>query len=185
MPLMESDLELFRGDGPGRTAAADGGSAARRPRRAAGRGRVSAWRRALTASAVLVLTAFALLGSTALADPAAAAAPTAPNGVSYGTNGAGNPKTSDCTTTVAPGGSIQAAIDRAVAGAVLCVKAADYSGTSLTINKAVTVRANGAVEIKSAVLTGSKATLDGFTIVGGGAGAPAAGVNLTGASNKV
>jgi hypothetical protein len=185
MRLTKSALNLFRGDGPDPTATTDGGRRVRDPRRAAGRGRVTARRRALTASTVLATAAFALLGSTGLADTASAAALTAPNGVSYGTDGAGNPKTSDCTRTVAAGGSIQNAINDAAAGAVICVNAGDRSGASLTIDKAVTVRANGVVKIQSAVLTGSNATLDGFTIVGGAAGAPASGVNITGKSNKI
>jgi hypothetical protein len=141
---------------------------------------------------VLVTTAFILGGSTGVTQTARTVSPddtgsavVAPNGISYGTAGTGNPKTSDCTTSVAAGGSIQNTINGAAAGAVICVKAADYSGASLTIDKAVTVRANGVVEIKSAVLVGGNATLDGFTIVGGAAGTPAAGVSAKGNSNKI
>src|SRR3954447_20831454 len=121
MHFKKSALSLFRGDGPGRTAAADDDGAVRDSRRAGGRGRVSARRRALAALTVLAITALALLGSTGLADTATAAVLTAPNGISYGTDGTGNPKTSDCTTTVAAGGSIQSAINNAATGAVVCV----------------------------------------------------------------
>jgi hypothetical protein len=185
MRLTKSALNLLRGEGPDPTAAADGGRAVRDLRRTAGRGRVTARRRALGASTVLAAAALTLGGSTGLAGTASVAPLTAPNGISYGTDGTGNPRTSDCTRTVAAGGNIQKAINDAVAGAVICVKAGDHSGVSLTINKAVTVRANGVVKIKSAALTGGNATLDGFTIVGGAAGAPAAGVNVTGKSNKI
>jgi hypothetical protein len=187
-PYMRSTktvLTLTRGDGPDRTAAAESSRPVRAPRRAAKRGRLTARRRALAASTVLATVALALLGSTGLTGTASAAVPAAPNGTSYGTDGTGNPKTSDCTKTVAAGGSIQNAINGAAAGAVICVKAADYSGASLTIDKAVTVRANGVVKIKSAVLTSGNATLDGFTIVGGAAGTPAAGVSAKGNSNKI
>ena len=185
MRLTKSALNLFRGKDPDPTAATDGGRAVRDPRRAAGRGRVTARRRALGASTVLAAAAFAVLGGTGLAGTASAAALTAPNGISYGTDGTGNPTTSDCTKTVAAGGSIQNAINGAAAGAVICVKAGDHSGASLTINKAVTVRANGVVKIESAVLTGGNVTLDGFTIVGGAAGTPGAGVSISGKSNEV
>jgi hypothetical protein len=185
MRLTKTVLTLIRGDGPDRTDAADGGHPVQAPRRAARRGHVTARRRATSTSIVLATAAFALLGSTGLAGTASAAVLDAPNGTSYGTDGTGNPKTSDCTKTVAAGGSIQNTINGAAAGAVICVKAADYSGASLTINKAVTVRANGVVKIKSAVLTSGNATLDGFTIVGGGAGTPAAGVSTRGNSNKI
>jgi hypothetical protein len=61
MRFRTSALKLFRGNGPDRTPAADDGSAVRGPRLAAGRGRVTAGRRALTVSTVLATTAFTLL----------------------------------------------------------------------------------------------------------------------------
>lgn len=168
---------------------------------AAGRDRPSARHRsvlisaavAATALALLTATAFALLGGTGSprggeASPlntTSASTTLAPSGVSYGASGQGDPQTSGCTVNVAAGSNIQTAINNAAAGAIICVQAADDSGVSLTINKAVTVRATGAVKIKTANLIGGNVTLDGFTIVGGAAGSPVSGVAFTGNSNKI
>jgi hypothetical protein len=99
---------------------------------------------------------------------------TAPNGLAtpirYGTVGQGDPATADCTVTTTT--NPQAAVDAAAAGAVICVKPGDYSTSTLTVGKAVTVRANGVVKIKNIVITGSNAVVDGFNVVGGTLGNP-------------
>jgi hypothetical protein len=84
---------------------------------------------------------------------------TAPDGpatpIRYGTVGKGNPKTDDCTVTTAT--NPQTAVKNARAGAVICVKPGNYSTATLTVDKAVTVRANGVVSLKNIVVTGSNA----------------------------
>ncbi len=101
--------------------------------------------------------------------------------VTYGSSGNGNPKVDDCTVSVPAGQSVQAAINGAPAGAVVCAKAADRSSESLNISKAITVRANGTVKIKSAVVSGSGAILDGFTVVGGSS----VGIGYGGTNHKI
>jgi hypothetical protein len=89
---------------------------------------------------------------------------TAPNGVPtpihYGTPGQGNPSTTGCTVTTTT--NPQTAVNSASAGAVICVKPGDYSTSTLTVTKAVTVRANGVVRLKNIVISGANAVVDGF-----------------------
>jgi nitrous oxidase accessory protein len=66
-------------------------------------------------------------------------------------------------TTIVNGGSIQTAIDNAKTGDIIQVNAGSYSGFS--INKAVTVIANGIVNVNSPVtMSGTGGTLNGFRI---------------------
>ncbi|MCK2239188.1 MULTISPECIES: hypothetical protein [unclassified Crossiella] len=104
----------------------------------------------------------------------------------YGSSGAGNPQTHDCTVHIGPGASINAAISRAGAGAVLCVRAGDYRDQSVELNKAeVTLRATGSAVVRGAVIRGRGATLDGFTVAGGDYDAPRTGIVLAAASVRV
>jgi parallel beta-helix repeat protein len=112
---------------------------------------------------------------------------TAPNGpatpIRYGTVGKGNPKTDDCTVTTAS--NPQTAVKNARAGAVICVKPGNYSTATLTVDKAVTVRANGVVSLKNIVVTGSNAVVDGFTVVGGTLGNPNYAIKFSGTGHKI
>lgn len=113
---------------------------------------------------------------------------TAPNGQAmvYGASGAGNPRTDDCTVNVQAGASVQAAITAAQAQAVICIKPADRSAEAITLDKAVVLRANGPVKVRSVTITGSNVTLDGFTIVGAASnGIALSGVNHTVINNLV
>jgi hypothetical protein len=101
----------------------------------------------------------------------------------YGTDGKGNPKTEDCT--VSTGSDPQAAVDRASNGDVVCVKPGDYSRSTLTVNKAVKVRANGVVKLKNIVVSGSSATIDGFTVVGGSLDNPSTGIKFSGTGHTI
>jgi parallel beta-helix repeat protein len=124
--------------------------------------------------------------------PAAAALPTytdysatnkAPNGLAtpirYGTTGQGTGCT--VTTTANP----QTAVNGAAAGAVICVAAGSYPTTTLTVNKAVTVRASGVVTLKNIVITGSNAVVDGFNVVGGTLGNPNYAIKFSGTGHKI
>ncbi len=109
-----------------------------------------------------------------------------PAGITYGTDGSGNPKTDDCTVTVDPGGSINSAISAAGSGAVICVRAGDYSGELVSLAKGgVTVRSNGVGKIKGAEVSGDGSTLDGFTVVGAGGSSPESGILVSGSNVKV
>jgi parallel beta-helix repeat protein len=112
---------------------------------------------------------------------------TAPNGLAtpirYGTVGKGNPKTDDCTVTTTT--NPQAAVKNARAGAVICVKPGNYSTATLTVDKAVTVRANGVVSLKNIVVTGSNAVVDGFNVVGGTLGNPNYAIKFSGTGHKI
>ena len=112
---------------------------------------------------------------------------TAPNGLStpirYGTVGQGDAATADCTVTTTT--NPQAAVDAAAAGAVICVKPGDYSTSTLTVGKAVTVRANGVVKVKNIVITGSNAVVDGFNVVGGTLGNPNYAIKFSGTGHKI
>jgi hypothetical protein len=103
--------------------------------------------------------------------------------MTYGTPGNGNPRTDDCT--ISTNTNPQSAVDSAPVGAVVCVKPGDYSDTTLTINKAITVRANGVVKIKAAKLSGHNAVLDGFTVVGGTLDNPKRAISYTGTGHKI
>ena len=111
----------------------------------------------------------------------------APNGLAtpirYGTAGQGNPKTDDCTVTTTT--NPQTAVNNAAAGAIICVKPGHYSTSTLTVNKAVTVRANGVVSLKNIVVSGSNAVVDGFTVVGGTLGNPNYAVKFSGTGHKI
>ena len=112
---------------------------------------------------------------------------TAPNGqttpIRYGTPGRGTPRTDDCTVTTA--GDPQAAVTKAAPGAVVCVKAGDYRTSTLTVGKAVTVRATGVVTVKNIVVTGSNAVVDGFNVVGGTLGNPNYAIKFSGTGHKI
>jgi hypothetical protein len=101
----------------------------------------------------------------------------------YGTDGTGNPETADCT--VSTGADPQEAVDEASAGDVVCVEAGDYSRSTLTISKAITVRANGVVKLKNIDVTGSGATIDGFTVVGGTLDNPSTGIKFSGTGHTI
>ena len=143
-------------------------------------------------------TSAAVPSAARVAVPAAAAAalPTytdysavnkAPNNLAtpirYGTPGQGNPSTTGCTVTTTT--NPQAAVNSAPAGAVICVKPGDYSTSTLTVGKAVTVRANGVVKVKNIVVTGSNATVDGFNVVGGTLGNPNYAIKFGGTGHKI
>ncbi|HEX8518950.1 MAG TPA: right-handed parallel beta-helix repeat-containing protein [Pseudonocardia sp.] len=112
---------------------------------------------------------------------------TAPNGagtrIRYGTVGQGNPAVADCTVTTTT--NPQAAVDAAPAGAVVCVRPGDYSGSTLTVGKAVTVRANGVVKVRNIVVTGSNAVVDGFQVVGGTLGSPNYAIKFSGTGHRI
>ena len=135
-------------------------------------------------------------GTAARAAPKATPLPTysdysavdsAPNGLAtpirFGTVGQGNPKTDDCTVTTTT--NPQTAVNNAAAGAIICVKPGNYSTSTLTVNKAVTVRANGVVSLKNIVISGSNAVVDGFTVVGGTLGNPNYAVKFSGTGHKI
>ncbi|MEC3975876.1 hypothetical protein QMK34_11360, partial [Amycolatopsis sp. H20-H5] len=107
-------------------------------------------------------------------------------GITYGTDGGGNPATGDCTTFVDSGNSINSAISSANSGAVVCVRAGDYSSQLVSLTKSgVTVRSTGVGKIKGAEVRGDQSTLDGFTVVGGSANSPESGILVSGDSVKV
>jgi parallel beta-helix repeat protein len=110
----------------------------------------------------------------------------APNGLAtpirYGTTGQGSPTTTGCTVTVST--NPQAAVNGAVAGAVICGKGS-YPTTTLTVSKAVTVRASGVVTLKNVVITGSNAVVDGFNVVGGTLGNPNYAIKFSGTGHKI
>ncbi|MCA1655569.1 MAG: hypothetical protein LC635_03800 [Pseudonocardiaceae bacterium] len=131
-------------------------------------------KRQIGAVVAVVVATFAPLGATH-------AAASRDAGITYGTDGKGNPQTSDCTAFVAPGESINNAIGAAGAGAVICVRAGDYSDQLVRLDKAgVTVRSNGVGKIKGADVRGNGSTLDGFTVVGGGYQDPRSGIHFAG-----
>ncbi|WP_107485298.1 discoidin domain-containing protein [Streptomyces sp. MP131-18] len=101
----------------------------------------------------------------------------------YGTDGNGNPRTDDCT--VSTDSDPQEAVDDASDGDVVCVKPGDYSDTTLTVDKAVTVRANGVVRVKNIDVSGSDATIDGFTVVGDELDDPSTGIKFTGTGHTI
>jgi parallel beta-helix repeat protein len=107
----------------------------------------------------------------------------APNGLAtpirYGTTGKGTGCT--VTTTANP----QTAVNSAAAGAVICVAAGSYPTTTLTVSKAVTVRASGVVTLRNIVITGSNAVVDGFNVVGGTLGNPNYAIKFSGTGHKI
>ena len=126
--------------------------------------------------------------------PDYSASNSAPNGVTppirYGTDGKGSTQSAGCTTTA--GSDFQSKIDSAAAGAVICVQPGDYSGSSMTVNKAVTVRAvrpsspNAvAAKVKNIVISGSDATVDGFNVVGGKLGSPNYAIKFSGTGHQI
>ena len=119
--------------------------------------------------------------------PDYSASNSAPNGVTppirYGTDGKGSTQSAGCTTTA--GSDFQSKIDSAAAGAVICVQPGDYSPSTLTVGKAVTVRANGVVKIKNIVITGLERRVDGFNVVGGTLGNPNYAVKFSGTGHQI
>ena len=117
---------------------------------------------------------------------------TAPNGVTpqirYGTKGWGSTQTGSCTQA---GADFQAKIDSAKAGDVICVQPGDYSGSTMTVNKAITVRAmpttspDATAKVKNVVITGSNATVDGFDVVGGTLGNPNYAIKFSGTGHHI
>ena len=88
--------------------------------------------------------------------------------LTYGSDGRGETRTWDCTRTVRPGQSVDAAIHAAGPHAVVCVRSGDYSGQIAHLAQpGSTLRAIGVVRLRSAVLSADRTTLDGFTLVGG------------------
>lgn len=102
----------------------------------------------------------------------------------YGSDGSGSTASGGCTTTVGSGSDVNTAIGAATAGDVVCVSASSRTGTTITLNKAITLRATGVVSIKNAAVSAG-GTLDGFTVVGGTAGNPATGISFTGNNNTI
>ncbi len=142
---------------------------------------------ALSGSAKVVSTTGASGGKAIQFGSGATPAPTATpgeSGIVYGSTGNGNSQTADCSVSVASGQSIQNAINSAGNGAVVCVKAADYSGMAITLNKAITLRANGVVKVRNVTVSGG-ATLDGFTVVGGPLSSYQVGIEFSGNNSKV
>ncbi|MFC0105908.1 right-handed parallel beta-helix repeat-containing protein [Kibdelosporangium aridum] len=131
----------------------------------------------------------ALLGTAAMlvtmvvSGPLATAGSAPADDLPYGTDGTGNPTTEDCT--VSTNANPQKAVDRASAGDVICVKPGDYSGSTLTVGKAITVRANGVVKLKNIVISGSNATIDGFTVVGDELDDPSTGIKFSGTGHRI
>ncbi len=101
----------------------------------------------------------------------------------YGTDGTGNPRTDDCT--VSTDSDPQEAVEDASDGDVVCVKPGDYSDTTLTVDKPITVRANGVVTVRNIEVTGSDATIDGFTVVGDELDDPSTGIKFSGTGHTI
>jgi parallel beta-helix repeat protein len=116
----------------------------------------------------------------------------APNGLTthirYGTDGMGSTETGSCTQA---GTDFQTKINSAAAGAVICVQPGDYSKSTMTINKAITVRAvrtsspDATAKVKNIIITGSNATVDGFNVVGGTLGNPNYAIKFSGTGHKI
>lgn len=108
---------------------------------------------------------------------------TSPGGrpIAYGSDGRGNPRTDDCTDVVEVTEDLQQAVNAMRAGGTVCVAASDRSAVALQISKAMVVRANGPTKIRSAVISGSSVTLDGFTVVGGSSN----GVAFSGENHRI
>lgn len=121
---------------------------------------------------------------TSITEAAVLGADGTPGGdLPYGTDGRGNPRTDDCT--VSTRSDLQEAVDDASDGDVVCVRAGDHSGTTLTVDKPVTVRANGVVRVKNIVISGSGATVDGFTVVGDALDDPSTGIKFSGTGHTI
>ncbi|WP_241562477.1 discoidin domain-containing protein [Streptomyces hoynatensis] len=101
----------------------------------------------------------------------------------YGTDGSGNPRTDDCT--VRTGSDLQEAVDEAAEGDVVCVRPGDHSGTTLRVDKPITVRANGVVTVRNIVVSGRNATVDGFTVVGDSLDDPSTGISFSGTGHTI
>ncbi|WP_040406270.1 right-handed parallel beta-helix repeat-containing protein [Amycolatopsis nigrescens] len=101
----------------------------------------------------------------------------------YGTDGKGNPKTDDCT--VFAESDPQQAVDDASDGDVICVKPGDHSDSTLTVDKPVTVRANGVVKLKNIVVTGTGAVIDGFNVVGDALDDPSTAIKFSGSGHQI
>jgi hypothetical protein len=72
---------------------------------------------------------------------------------------------SDCTTIVSAGSSVQSAIDNADSGHTICVSPADHGNESVSINtNNLTLRANGDVTLGKVNIHADNITLDGFEI---------------------
>jgi hypothetical protein len=99
-----------------------------------------------------------------------------------------------CTTTLAAGADVQAAIDDADAGATLCLASGTYAGP-LFIDKALTLRSatpsaqarvDAAGKGPALVVEGSgRVTLDGLVLCGGVEGEAGGGLRLGGGSDVV
>ncbi|GAB2587310.1 hypothetical protein GCM10027168_20130 [Streptomyces capparidis] len=103
-------------------------------------------------------------------------------GLPYGTDGRGNPRTDDCTVSTS---DPQRAVDDASDGDVVCVRPGDHSDTTLAVDKAITVRANGVVTVRNIVISGSDATVDGFTVVGDALDDPSTGIKFSGTGHTI
>ncbi|WP_183091351.1 discoidin domain-containing protein [Streptomyces radicis] len=101
----------------------------------------------------------------------------------YGTDGNGNPRTDDCT--VRADSDPQAAVDDASDGDIVCVRPGDHSDTTLVVDKPITVRANGPVTVRNIVVSGSDATVDGFTVVGDALDDPSTGIKFSGSGHTI
>ena len=72
---------------------------------------------------------------------------------------------SDCTTIVSAGSSVQSAIDNADSGHTICVSPADHGNESVSINtNNLTLRASGDVTLGRVNIHADNITLDGFEI---------------------
>lgn len=106
--------------------------------------------------------------------------------ITYGTDGGGNPTTSDCTSFVSPGNSIQSAVTGAPSGSVICVEPGDYSAQQVRLSgSGVVLRSIGAATVRSVVVEGSANTLDGFTVAGGPFNNPAIGIEFRGTNQRI
>ncbi|MEO3751911.1 discoidin domain-containing protein [Streptomyces sp. B6B3] len=105
------------------------------------------------------------------------------DGYAYGTDGNGNPRTDDCTVLV--DADPQEAVDDADDGDVVCVRPGDYPDVTLTVDKPVTVRANGVVTVRNIVVSGSDAVIDGFTVVGDELDDPSTGIRFSGTGHEI
>ncbi|HEY6739621.1 MAG TPA: hypothetical protein VI076_12310 [Actinopolymorphaceae bacterium] len=118
-----------------------------------------------------------MLPTASLATPEVRQAPR------YGTDGQGKPRTDDCTVRV--DADPQAAIDDVSDGDVVCVAPGDHTDATPTVDKDVTVRANGVVEVRNIVVSGSDATVDGFMVVGDELDDPATGIEFSGSGHRI
>jgi parallel beta-helix repeat protein len=106
--------------------------------------------------------------------------------IRYGAKGDGSPLgNANCPSPLA-GSDFQTKINAAATGSLVCIQAGDYSSSTMTVNKGMTVRAVGVVKVKNIVIGGTvPATVDGFNVVGGTLGSPNYAVKFSGTGHQI